>query len=54
MDQAKVNTKGYTFLRSKRDTCLACELRTQCIRPPKDTEDEDTSLYDCPVYRIAK
>jgi hypothetical protein len=39
------------FLRSKRETCWKCTQRKDCIRPCKDTEDEDTSRYNCDKFK---
>jgi hypothetical protein len=54
MNQGNVQTNNSNYLRSKRETCLNCDQRSQCIRPIKDTEDEDTSMYACEKYKIVK
>jgi hypothetical protein len=54
MNQENTASKNSNYLRSKRETCIKCERRSQCILPIKDTEDEDTSLYNCEKYKAAK
>lgn len=52
MEQGSLKRKGFNFLLSKREICLACDQRNQCKRPIKDTEGEDTSFYDCEKYKV--
>ncbi len=52
MNQESNKTKGFNYLRSKREICRACEQQKLCILPCRDTEDEDTSLYNCPKYKV--
>jgi hypothetical protein len=54
MNQETIQEINYTYLRSKRETCLKCDQRNQCSRPIKDTEDEDTAKYACDKYKVVK
>jgi hypothetical protein len=51
MSEGTNQTKVNNYPRSKRATCIACTNRKQCVLPMKDTEDEDTSLYNCSKFK---